>query len=106
MKARVFTDRWPHCSCVVVLYQEWTSRDPDNGRLTIILAVYNYSNLLCDTYIVVYIGCNNVESFCVAGNTYQIVRVLQQHGVLDWTITTTSTGARYYNLQSCQEPIY
>ena len=29
--ARVFTDQWPDCTCVVVLYQEWL---PQHGEAT------------------------------------------------------------------------
>ena len=27
VKMRVFTDKWPDCSCVVVFFQEWLSHD-------------------------------------------------------------------------------
>ena len=30
----VFTDRWPHCSCVVVLYHEWLCHTVENGIYT------------------------------------------------------------------------
>ena len=35
VEARVFTDRWPNCSCVVVLYREWVGCAADKNGIAL-----------------------------------------------------------------------